>query len=62
MAGGALVERIDKDDPRETFEISKPFNIFFEDFHGSPYTRAPVGWMGMPEMSVKGEWIVPIGK
>ena len=36
LAGGALVERIDKDDPGETFEISKPLSIFLEDFHGSP--------------------------
>ena len=32
------MERIDKDDPGETFKISKPLSIFLGDFHGSPYS------------------------
>jgi len=44
LAGIALVERIDKDNPGEAVEISKPFHIFTEYFNG-PLNTPRSDWL-----------------
>ena len=51
----AAVKCIDQDKSGKTFDIFEPFFKFFKNFHGTPDTPAPFGWIGIPVISVNGE-------